>query len=177
MMRICVVVTIGLAATCGAICQPPPAFEVASIKPSDGHLGIDMKTFPGRLSATAASLSQLIQAAYTAERLTGGPAWMDSDRFDIEAKTSEDLSGETDRVIAMGRPAPRRMMLMLQTLLAERFNVKVHRETRQGNVFALVVAKGGPKLQGAEGYDAVVHQFRTNWFTSGCGDQLLDGRQ
>ena len=135
-------------AFCPAWCQTSaPAFAVASVKPSDGHLGIDMKTYPTRLSATAASLAQLIQAAYTAERLTGGPAWLDTDRFDIEAKTSEDLSGETDRVIAMGRPAPRRMMLMLQTLLADRFNVKVHQETRQGNVFALVIAKGGPKLQ------------------------------
>jgi len=49
-------------------------------------------------------------------------------------------------VLALGRPAPRKMMLMLQTLLAERFNLKVHRETRQDNVFTLVVAKG-PKLQ------------------------------
>jgi uncharacterized protein (TIGR03435 family) len=67
---------------------------------------------------------QLIEAAYSLERwqVIGGPAWLDTDLFDIEAKTSEDLSKETDRVVALGRPAPRKMMLMLQTLLAERFN-------------------------------------------------------
>jgi uncharacterized protein (TIGR03435 family) len=80
-------------------------------------------------------------------QVTGGPAWLDTDLFDIEAKTSEDLSAETNRVLALGRPAPRKMMLMLQALLAERFNLKMHREIRQENVFALVVAKGGPKLQ------------------------------
>jgi uncharacterized protein (TIGR03435 family) len=139
--------------TCGALCPalcqtPAPAFEVASIKPSDGHFGIDMKTFPSRLSSTC-SLHQLIEAAYSMERwqVTGGPAWLDTDMFDIEAKTNEDLSGETDRVLALGRPAPRKMMLMLQALLAGRFNLKVHRETREDNVFALVVAKGWPKLQ------------------------------
>jgi len=134
---------------CGALCQSSaPAFEVASVKPSDGHLGIDMKTFPTRLSSTC-SLHQLIEAAYSVERwqVTGGPAWLDGDVFDIEAKTNEDLGGDTDRVTALGRPAPRRMMLMLQTLLAERFNLKVHRETRQDDVFELVVAKGGPRLQ------------------------------
>jgi uncharacterized protein (TIGR03435 family) len=136
-------------ALCPALCQnPAPAFEVASVKPSDGHFGIDMKTFPGRLSSTC-SMHQLIEAAYSAERwqVTGGPAWLDTDLFDIEAKTSDDLSGETDRVLALGRPAPRKMMLMLQALLAERFNLKIHRETRQDNVFALVVANGGPKLR------------------------------
>src|SRR5579871_1267550 len=86
-----------------ALCQTPAAsFEVASIKPSDGHLGIDMKTYPTRLSATAVTLSQMIEAAYSMEgwQVTGGPAWQNSDRFDIEAKTTEDLSGETDRVKA-----------------------------------------------------------------------------
>jgi uncharacterized protein (TIGR03435 family) len=134
---------------CGALCQTSgPAFEVASVKPSDGHLGIDMKTYPSRLSS-ACNVHQLIEAAYSMERwqVTGGPAWLSTDVFEIEAKTSEDLSGDTDRVLALGRPAPRKMMLMLQTLLAERLNLKVHRETREDNVFTLVVAKGGPKLQ------------------------------
>ena len=107
-----------------------------------------MKTFPNRLSSTC-NLHQLIEAAYSLERwqVTGGPAWLDTDLLDIEAKASEDLSGDSERVPALGRPAPRKMMLTLQTLLAERFNLKVHRETRQDNVFTLVVAKGGPKLQ------------------------------
>jgi uncharacterized protein (TIGR03435 family) len=134
---------------CVALCQTSaPSFEVASVKPSDGHFGIDMKTYPNRLSSTC-NAHELIVAAYSMERwqVIGGPAWLSTDLFEVDAKTSEDLSRDTDRVLALGRPAPRRMMLMLQTLLAERFNLKVHRETREDNVFTLVVAKGGPKLQ------------------------------
>ncbi len=69
---------------CGALCQTSTlAFEVASIKPSDGHFGIDMKTFPSRLSSTC-TLHQLIEAAYSMERwqVTGGPAWLDTDDAD-----------------------------------------------------------------------------------------------
>jgi uncharacterized protein (TIGR03435 family) len=94
-------------------------------------------------------LRELITAAFSMEswQVTGGPAWLDSDLFDIEARSGEDLSGDRDRVLTFGGPAPRKMMLMLQTLLAERFNLKIHRETRQDNVYALVVAKDVPKLQ------------------------------
>ncbi len=46
------------------------------------------------------------------ERLSGGPAWMDA-MFVVEATTAEDFSGDPDRVLALGRPAPRKMMLML----------------------------------------------------------------
>lgn len=146
---------IALGALCPALCQTPaPAFEVASVRPAEGRLGIALKTFPSRLSATNCTLKQLIYAAYTMEawQITGGPAWLDSDRFDVEAKTAEDLSRDPDRVQTVGPRsfAPRKMMLMLQTLLAERFSIKVHRETRQDNVFALVVARGGPKLQPAK---------------------------
>jgi len=140
---------VGIFLSGGVLCQSTPrlAFEVASVKPSDGRMGIDMKTFPRRLSASC-SMRQLIEAAYSVERwqISGGPAWLE-DLFDVEATTAEDLSGDPDRVEALGRPAPRKMMLMLQTLLEERFNLKLRRETRQDNVFALVVGKGGPKLQ------------------------------
>lgn len=94
-----------------------------------------MKTDATRLSATAFP-RQLIEAAYSVEsrQITGGPASLSNDLFDVEAKTDEDLSADPDRVLALGRPAPRKMMLMLQTLLAERFSLKVHRETRQDNL-------------------------------------------
>ena len=77
----------------------------------------------------------IIQEAYGVKRyqLSGGPAWLHADLFDIEAK-------------AEGDPSRDQMMDMLQTLLADRFQLKVHRETREDNVYALVVAKGGPKL-------------------------------
>jgi hypothetical protein len=100
-----------------ALCQTPaPAFEVASIKPSDGRMGLDIKIYPTRF-ASVCNTRQLIEAAYSVDRwqISGGPAWLDSDLFAIEATTGEDLSADTDRVVAAGRPAPRKMMLMLQT--------------------------------------------------------------
>jgi uncharacterized protein (TIGR03435 family) len=146
---------------CDAFSQPAPVvFEVASVKPADpnGHpgVGIDMRTSPGgRLSATDCTLKQLIRGAYGLEpwKVVDGPAWIDTDRFDIEAKAGEDFSKDTDRVIALGHDAPRKMMTMLQALLAERFHVKVHRETREDTIYSLVVAKNGPKLQAATGVE------------------------
>jgi bla regulator protein BlaR1 len=89
-----------------------------------------MHTFPsGSLEATNVTLKQMIEAAYNFKPylVCGGPAWMDSDRFDITAKADEAAAQDKSRVIALGRDAPLRMMLMLQTLLEDRFNVKVHR--------------------------------------------------
>jgi uncharacterized protein (TIGR03435 family) len=146
---------------CAAFCQSaPPAFEVASVKPADpnGHpgVGIDLRTFPGgKLLATDCTLKQLIQAAYSVEpwQVLAGPAWLDSDRFDIEAKAGQDFSKDPDRVAALGHDAPRKMMTMLQTLLAERFSVKVHREIREDNIYSLAVARNGPKLHPPTGTD------------------------
>jgi uncharacterized protein (TIGR03435 family) len=127
------------------------SFEVASVKLGNPASGIDMRTFPGgRLSATNVTLKQLVMGAYNIQQyyeVVGGPSWMDADRFDIEAKAPTDLILDNDRVIALGREAPRQMMLMLQTLLAERFDLKFHRETRQNTVYRLVVMKNGPKLR------------------------------
>jgi uncharacterized protein (TIGR03435 family) len=131
-----------------------PAFEAASIRPANPGQGIDMNTFPsGRLSATNCTLKQLIEAAYNFKPylVSGGPTWLDADRFDITAKADEDAGQDKHRVIAMGRDAPLQMMLMLQTLLEERFKVRVHRDTRQDTVYDLVVAKNGPKLQEPKG--------------------------
>jgi uncharacterized protein (TIGR03435 family) len=134
-----------------AVAQNQPlAFEVASVKTANPQSGIDMRTFPGgRLSATNCTLKQLVMGAYGLTQqyqLVGGPSWVDVDRFEIEAKAAGDLSDDQDRVVALGREAPRKMMLMLQNLLEERFRLKVHQETRQNTVYRLVVAKNGPRL-------------------------------
>jgi uncharacterized protein (TIGR03435 family) len=125
-------------------------FEVSSVKPANPRTGIDMRTYPGgRLSATNCTLKQLVMAAYGMTQqyqVDGGPSWVDVDRFEVEATAGKDFSQDPDRVIALGREAPRKMMLMLQTLLEERFRLKVHHETRQNVVYRLVVAKSGPKL-------------------------------
>jgi uncharacterized protein (TIGR03435 family) len=124
-----------------------PAFDAASVKPSDGRGGTYIKT-DGRQFTGACGLSCFIQVAYGIEawQLAGGPAWMERDLYAIEATTSEDLSGD-EKVMMGGRPAPRRMAEMLQSLLNERFHLRVRRETRQVNVFSLIVARDGPKMK------------------------------
>jgi exopolyphosphatase/guanosine-5'-triphosphate,3'-diphosphate pyrophosphatase len=117
-------------------------FEVASIKPSDpsaprgGRFApppIDTK--PGMLTARSASLKQLIEAAWGIEdyQVSGGPAWITTDGFDIMAKPA----GPADRD---------QMLLMLRDLLTSRFRLALHHETKELAVYALVVAKNGPKF-------------------------------
>src|SRR5580698_1768614 len=138
------------AIACSAFGQKP-AFEVASIRPA-GPRPIDMNTFPsGRLEATSVTLKQLIEGAYNFKPylVSGGPAWLDADRWDVSAKAEEEAAQDKERVVALGRDAPLKMMLMLQTLLEDRFKLRVHRETKQDTVYDLVIAKGGAKLQKA----------------------------
>lgn len=120
----------------------PPTFEVASIKPNKSGspiLGIDPAP-GGRLTATNVSLGALIRYGYQLPifRMSGGPDWIESERFDLVAK-------------AEGEAGPDQIRLMLRRLLAERFALKVHTETREQPIFELLVARGdgriGPQLR------------------------------
>jgi uncharacterized protein (TIGR03435 family) len=116
----------------------PPAFEVASIKPaSSGRPGMSIQTDPGRFKAINATVSFLIQYAYNIRdfQLSGGPAWMGSDTFDVDA-TAENADY-------------RQFPVMVRSLLADRFQLKFHQETRTLPVYDLVVAKDGPKFKPA----------------------------
>jgi len=130
---------------------PPPAFEVVAVKPLPAGRGaIGLFTYPGgRIHITTYTLKQLIHDAYNIEmfRILGGPHWPDEDRFDIEAKPP--ASSESSRWTPESRKSPpnAEMRLMLPTLLAQRFQLKVHRETRKESIYSLVVAKGGPRLK------------------------------
>jgi uncharacterized protein (TIGR03435 family) len=94
----------------------------------------------GRLTTTNAPLSYLIQRAFGVEayQVVGVPGWVNSEGYNIEAKP-ETNTGQKE------------MWLMLQTLLADRFKLKLHRETRQLPVFALMATKGGPRLPEPKG--------------------------
>jgi uncharacterized protein (TIGR03435 family) len=115
------------------------SFEVASIKPSEGDgRMVRIQTSPGgRYTASGVNLKMLIQQAYDIKdfQIVGGPAWMSSTPFDIVAKAEDpNVTGAQIR-------------LMLRSLLAERFQLKFHRETRELPVYTLVVGKNGHKLQ------------------------------
>jgi uncharacterized protein (TIGR03435 family) len=120
----------------------PPRFAVASIKrnPSTEPLsmaapmGVGYRP-GGRLVAGNAPLTMLIQRAYAVQgfQVVGGPSWIGTEGYDIEAKPE----ANTDQ---------KRMWLMLQTLLADRFKLSMHRETRELPVYDLQAVKSGPKL-------------------------------
>ena len=113
---------------------PRPAFEVASVKPALPEGLMSVRPFPGRLTATA-TLQMLMQHAYAVQafQIEGGPGWINSDRFEIEAK-------------AGGNATRDQMFLMLQSLLEERYQLRLHREMRELPVYTLVAARGGLKL-------------------------------
>jgi uncharacterized protein (TIGR03435 family) len=123
---------------------PAPVFEVASIKPAVAGTPVRMQATKGRLDFSNVSLKDIVAQAYKLPRnQVKAPDWMDGERFDITAKIPE------------GVVAKEQVPAMLQALLAERFKLKVHRETKEETVYALVVAKGGPKLKKAEDAGAV----------------------
>jgi uncharacterized protein (TIGR03435 family) len=119
----------------------PLHFEVATVKPNKSNKpGGSMRREPGgRLTATNMPLRQLITFAYqlTPLQLVGGPGWIEAERFDIVAK----LEGDPPPV-APGL-GPDHAMLAMRTLLADRFKLKVHHESRELDVYALVMARPG----------------------------------
>jgi uncharacterized protein (TIGR03435 family) len=126
----------------GAIAQTKSEFEVATIKPTPPDWGggrwFRMQT-AHQLAARNYTLKYLIAAAFNVspKAISGDSAeWMDSDHWDVLAKTP----GET-------RPDLERQMAMLQALMIDRFHLKFHREQKEMPVYALTVAKGGPRLK------------------------------
>jgi uncharacterized protein (TIGR03435 family) len=118
------------------------SFEVASIKPSEpmtmGQVRIGMNTDAGMLRYTNVSLKDCIRAAYRVKDFQiEGPGWMESSRFDIVAKLPE---GSTQEQVPE----------MLQALLADRFKLTFHRDSKEHPIYALVVGKTGAKLKPAD---------------------------
>ncbi len=122
---------------------PQSAFDTASIKQNAGTSpGARTQPLPGgRLRVENQTLRALIRTAYRVQdfQLSGGPAWLDSERFDIEAKAE----GNPPLLDVVGP--------MLQGLLEDRFKLKVHSETRELPVYALSAAKKGLRIHAAEG--------------------------
>jgi uncharacterized protein (TIGR03435 family) len=136
---------IGFAAASSLAAQPvadpakPLSFEVASLKAAaPGQQGGIIRPMRGNQSyvATNMPLRQLIRIAYgvSDRQLSGGPDWMNTTTFDMDAKADKPASVDE-------------LHLMLRSLLEERFQLKVHRETKEQSVYALVVDKGGPKMK------------------------------
>ena len=135
--------------TAWAIPEPPPppklipadanpSFDVATIKPSKEGTPFSIHpTASGTLIATDASLAYLIKFAYEVHprQITKAPAWIDTDKYDLTAKPDME-----------GQPSLKQMRVMVQKLLADRFQLTFHREKKEIPAYAITIAKGGPKL-------------------------------
>jgi len=130
-----------------------PAFDVASIKPASGLGTKRMAVTPNGFTFEGLSLKDLIRLAYGPGQgrslpvgsVSGGPAWADRDRYDIQTKCDLKVSQQQS-------------LEMLKTLLAERFQLELHYESKQSPVFILEVRGGGHKMKqrkpddGGEGF-------------------------
>lgn len=124
-----------------------PSFEVASIKPNKSAIRMTRFFFtPDGLSATNVTLEALIQMSYRVQdfQISGGPKWANSEHYDIEAKVDSSAVEELKKLSFEQR------RLMVQSLLADRFKLALHSETKELPVYALVIGKSGLKLQEAK---------------------------
>ena len=133
---------------CGPAWSQPaarPEFEVAEIKVNkSGQLQMQASFLAGgQITARNIPMKLLLAQAFNVrqEYITGGPSWLESDRFDIVAKAAPSTPADTLRV-------------MVQALLADRFKLETHTEQKVMPIYALVPAKQGPKLQPAAGTGA-----------------------
>ena len=137
-------IVLAACAAFGQAATESPTFEVASVKPAEpqtmGMMRVRMSggpgtPDPGQLTYTNVSLKNVLTNAYNVKGYQlSGPKWLDAERFDITAK------------IPMGT-TKEQFERMLQNLLAERFKLALHHETKELPMYALVVGKGGSKLK------------------------------
>ena len=132
-------VSVGVLMLAGAD-APWQTFDVATVRPNrTGKGGGNLAASPGMLSIRNLPLRTIIGAAYDiAEYQISGPQWLAQERFDIMAKTDASVTGEDE------------MLPLLQPLLAERFHLAMHRDTRQLPAYVLTVGTNGPKFEAAD---------------------------
>jgi bla regulator protein BlaR1 len=119
-----------------------PKFEVAAIHPAKQDDEHSSDTEKGHFLVHNLTLKRLMARAYDIDigLISGGPKWVDSDSYDINAKIPEEFAQQTREKVP----------LMLQSLLADRFHLVIHREPGQISGYVLVVAKNGPKMERAD---------------------------
>jgi uncharacterized protein (TIGR03435 family) len=136
-------------------------YEVASIKPNKSGPGmVRFMGTPDGFSATGITLQMLVANAYGVQnfQISGAPSWLGSERYDLDAKMDSDTAAALKKLDQeQGRLARSRM---LQKLLADRCKLTVHTETKDMPVYALVIAKNGPKMQEAKPGDTYPNGFK-----------------
>uniref|UniRef100_Q01T49 TIGR03435 family protein n=1 Tax=Solibacter usitatus (strain Ellin6076) TaxID=234267 RepID=Q01T49_SOLUE len=135
-----------LAVVAAAQGTKPLAFEVASLKPTPlGFSGSSafVPSAGNNLSLRGMSLRDMIQLAYTlsSDLVGGGPAWVDGSRYDVEAR-------------AEGKASQQQRLEMLKTLLAERFKLTFHYESKEASTYVLMAGKNGSKMKARQPGDS-----------------------
>lgn len=147
------------------------AYDVASIKPNkSGTNTVRLMFTPDGLSATNGTAQMLVDVAYGVEnnQISGAPSWLNSERCDIEAKMDRSTADELRKLDEEQRRV--QTQKMLQALLA------LHRETKELPIYALVVAKDGPKLQEAKPGDTYPNGIKSPDGPAGAGMMFM-GRE
>ena len=138
-LGVCLVGAVGIVT--GAQDPVSQSFEVATIKLNkSGDLRQLIQRQPGgRITVTNMPVRMLITFAYQLQQfqLVGGPSWLPTDRFDMVAK----MEGNPAPILPGSGPDP--IMLAMRTLLADRFMLRLHHESREMDIYALVLAKPG----------------------------------
>ena len=134
------IVALCVASAVGVLAQEAPTFEVASVKQNTSNDGPQfLRLLPGnRMSVTNMPVRALITLSFQLQQfqLVGGPSWITSDHFDITAK----MEGEPKPIVAGELPP---MIVAVRSLLADRFKLKMHKETREMDIYNLVMIKPG----------------------------------
>ena len=140
-----------------------PVFKVVSIKPNksgDALVGIQSTT--DGFTAKNYTLQKLIRVAYgiQGDQISGGPNWLNSLRYDVDAKMDGSVADELQKLSTIQHKAA--MDGMLQALLADRFGLRLHKENEEVPVYALVIAENGLKLQRAIPGDTYPNGFKSD---------------
>ena len=152
-LSICLTIGLGMFAPAELFSQaaaPVPAFEVASIEPSPptGHLG--NLTYPGgRVRFGHSPLQMLIGNALNVQpfQIVGGPGWVRTERYEIDARVPASSESHKANPSVLNAPMNAEQREMLTALLADRFQLRFHRETRTGSVYFLKRGRKALKLE------------------------------
>ncbi len=179
-MKLIVTAFLATAILCGrTLAQTAAAvqsFDVASIHinntETDGHHHIINDPAESHFRTVNLALRDLIQFAYGLpnSQILGGPNWLDSIMFDIDAKSDPLVDAQLHALPT--EQARHQKQLMVQALLADRFQFKIHQETRQLPVYALVLTKDGPKFKPSKINGTTVDTGRTRLHIAGSDDTI-----
>jgi uncharacterized protein (TIGR03435 family) len=160
MFRVFFLICISLVCLQGAQAQ---SFDVASIRPhapDDNRFGVKMPS-DGRFTATGCVAKLVLMVAYDVQetQIIGGPSWFATEKWDIQARSAGDVARSAEET-----------RLMLQNLLAERFALRIHRQTEQRPAYVVTIAKGGAKFKAREQPGRTNVQITSNSIRIEAGD-------